>query len=61
MKRRYQEYVGRKTLEMLLSWEKKRKTEAEMDGLCQPRHKSYRDNKILKSMTELARGELCLP
>ena len=61
MKRRYQEYVERKTLEMLLSWEKKRKTEAEMDGLCQPRHKSYRDNKILKSMTELARGELCLP
>ena len=25
---------------------KKRKTEAEMDGLCQPRHESYRDNNI---------------
>ena len=28
------------------TWEKEaRKTEAEMDGLCQPRHESYRDNK----------------
>ena len=24
---------------------KKMKAEAEMDGLCQPRHESYRDNK----------------
>ena len=29
------------------TWEKnKRKTEAGMDGLCQSRHGSYRDNKI---------------
>ena len=43
------------------TWEKKkRKTEAEMDGLCQPRHESYRDNKLrMKSMTGLAGGELC--
>ena len=27
------------------TWEKKKKTEAEMDGLSQPRHESYRDNK----------------
>ena len=28
------------------TWEKKkRKTEAMMDGLCQPKHESYRDNK----------------
>ena len=28
------------------TWEKKkRKSEGEMDGLCQPRHESYRDNK----------------
>ena len=28
------------------TWEKKkRKTEAEMDGLCQPRHESYRNNR----------------
>ena len=27
-------------------WEKKKsKTKSEMDGLCQPRHESYRDNK----------------
>ena len=25
---------------------KKKKTEAEMDELCQPRHERYRDNKI---------------
>ena len=42
------------------TWEKKkRNTEAEMDGLCQPRHESHRDN--MKFMTELAGGELCLP
>ena len=42
------------------TWEKKkRKTEAEMDGLCQPRHESHRQK--MKSMTELAGGELCLP
>ena len=29
------------------TWEKKnRKTEAEMDGLCQPIHESYRNNNI---------------
>ena len=29
------------------TWEKKkRKTEAEMDGLCQSRYESYRDNNI---------------
>ena len=29
------------------TWDKKkRKTEADMDGLCQPRHESYRDNKM---------------
>ena len=32
---------------------KKRKTEAEMDGLCQPRHESH--DRILVG------GELCLP
>ena len=36
VKRRDQEYNSDK---------KKRKTEAEMDGLCQSRHESYRDNK----------------
>ena len=39
VKRRDQEYDGRKTLE-----KKKRKTEAEMDGLCQPRHESHRND-----------------
>ena len=28
-----------------ITWEKKRKTGAETDGLCQPRHESYRDNR----------------
>ena len=28
------------------TWEEKKKTEAEMDGLCQRRHERYRDNKI---------------
>ena len=40
------------------TWEK-RKTEAEMAGLCQPRHESHQQK--MKSMTELAGGELCLP
>ena len=44
IKRRDQEYVGRQTGDGI-AWDKKIKTEAEMDGLCQPRHKSYRDNK----------------
>ena len=39
---------------------KARKTEAEMDGLCQPRHESSERQKM-KSMTEVAGGELCLP
>ena len=43
VKRQAQEYIGRNTLEMI--WEKKkRKTEAEMDGLCQPRHESHRND-----------------
>ena len=58
MKRRDQEYVRRKTGDGAIR--EKRKTEAEMDGLCQLRHESYRDNKIMRSMTELAGGELCL-
>ena len=29
------------------TWDKKKwKTKAEMDGLCQPRHESYRNNKL---------------
>ena len=32
-----------------------------MDGLCQPRHESHRNNTKMKSMTELAGGELCVP
>ena len=41
-------YVGRKTLEIVpRTWEKKaRNTEAEMDGLCQPRHESHRNDTI---------------
>ena len=39
---------------------KARKTEAEMDGLCQPRHEPSERLKT-RSMTELAGGELCLP
>ena len=44
------------------TWEKKKKkTEAEMDGLCQPRHEGYRsEQQKMKSMIELAGGELCL-
>ena len=47
VKRRDIDYVGIKTLEIVPStWEKKaRKTEAEMDGLCQPGHESHRNNK----------------
>ena len=47
VKRRYQEYVGRKTGDGTFgtTWEKKkRKTEAEMDGLCQPSHESHRND-----------------
>ena len=45
VKRRDEEYVGRKT-GYDTTWEKKkRKAETEMDVLCQPRHDSYRDNK----------------
>ena len=57
--RRDQEYVGRKTLEMVppgrRKRRKRRKAEPEMDGLCQPRHESYRDDKR-QSMTELDGG-----
>ena len=46
VKRRDQEYVGRKTLEMVPTWEKKaKKTEAEMYGLCQPGHETHRNDK----------------
>ena len=46
VKRRDQEYVGRKTLEMVPTWEKKaKKPEAEMYGLCQPGHESHRNDK----------------
>ena len=39
------------------TWEKNaRKTEAEMDGLCQPRHVSNRNNENMKSMIELVAG-----
>ena len=45
IKRRDQDYVGRKTGDST-TWEKKaEKTEAEMDGLCQPRHESHRNDK----------------
>ena len=40
---------------------KARKTESEVDELCQPRHESHRYDKKMKSMTELAGGELCQP
>ena len=44
------------------TWEKKkRKTESEIDGLCQPRRDSDLDKKKMKTMTELAGEELCLP
>ena len=38
VKWRDQDYVGRK-----ITWDKK-KTEPEMDGLCQPRHESHRND-----------------
>ena len=38
VKRRDQKYVGRKTGDETTWEKKKRKTEAEMDGLCQQRH-----------------------
>ena len=43
VKRRDQDYIGRKTLEMVPR-KKARKTEAEMDGLCQPRDESHRND-----------------
>ena len=44
------------------TWEKKKKkTEAKVDGLCQSRHESYRnDEMMMKSITELDGGELCM-
>ena len=44
--KRRDQYVGRKTMEMVpRTREKKaRKTEAEMDGLCQSRHESHRND-----------------
>ena len=48
VKRRDQEYVGRKTLEMgPPGGGKKRKTKSEMDGQCQPRHESHRNDERL--------------
>ena len=44
--RRNQNYVGRKTRDGTTREKKKRKIEAELDGLCQPRHESHRNNKI---------------
>ena len=44
VKRRDHDNVGRNTLEMVPS--KARKTEAEMDGLCQPRHESHRKDEV---------------
>ena len=45
VKRRDHDYVGRKTLEMVPPGRREtRKTEAEMDGLCQPRHESHRND-----------------
>ena len=45
VKRRDRDYVGRKSGDGI-TWEKKaRKTEAEMDGLCQSRHESHRNNR----------------
>ena len=41
VKRRDQDYVGRKTLDGTAREKKARKTEAEMDGLCQSRHESH--------------------
>ena len=44
VKRRDQEYVGRKTGDGTTWDKKKRKTETEMDGLCQPRHEGHRND-----------------
>ena len=46
VKRRDQDYLGRQTLEMVPPGRRKkaRKTEAEMDGLCQSRHESHRND-----------------
>ena len=50
MKGRDQEYVGRREKKdsgdgTTREKKKKRKIDAEIDGLCQPRHDNYRDNK----------------
>ena len=47
MKRRDQEYFGRKTLEMVSPGRRKRGRPKQrcMDGLCQPIHDSHRNNK----------------
>ena len=44
VKRRYQDYVGRMTVDDTTREKKARKTEVEMDGLCQPRHESHRND-----------------
>ena len=44
VKRRDQDYVGRKTGDGTTREKKAKKTEAEMDGLCQPRHESHRND-----------------
>ena len=40
--------------------EEKEEDQAEMDGLCQPRHESLSGQQKMNAMTELAGGELCL-
>ena len=49
-KRRGQEYVGRKTVDGTTWEKKKRKTEAEMDVLCQSRHESHRNDERRRSL-----------
>ena len=44
VKRRDQDYVGRKTGDGTTREKKARKTEAEMDGLCQSGHESHRND-----------------
>ena len=57
VKRREQECVGRQTLEMAIydgTYNLREEEEAEMDGQCQPRPESCRDNRRL--MPELVGG-----